>query len=174
MGIYPVKAGWFRAPEGGERLWIGLALSWCVILSLAMPYWHFKGKQNSTGESYRVTPLAFAKRVGTFVTSNQVGEQQGVPVVEASPGGDAYLQAQMWRWYPILKFKKGQTYRLHVSSMDIQHGFSLLPMNMNFQVLPGYDHVLTVTPTEAGEYSIVCNEFCGIAHHTMTGKIVVE
>ena len=55
MSIHAPEAGWLRAPGGGERLWIGLALAWCVILSLAMPYWHFKGKQNSTGEAYRVT-----------------------------------------------------------------------------------------------------------------------
>ena len=34
-------------------------------------------------------------------------------------------------------------------------------------------HVITVTPTMSGEYTIVCNEFCGIGHHQMTGKIVV-
>lgn len=168
------EAGWFRAPSGGERVWIGLALAWCVVLSIAMPYWHFKGKQNSTGESYRVTPMAFMERATKFMESNKVGELQGTPIVQPAPGGDAYLIAQMWRWYPILKLKEGQTYRLHLSSMDLQHGFSLLPMNMNFQVLPGYDHVLTITPTAKGEYSVVCNEFCGIGHHLMTGRIIVE
>lgn len=174
MSIQVPEAGWFKPPSGGERVWIGLALAWCVVLSLAMPYWHFKGKQNSTGEAYAVTPEAFRKRVDQFVISNKVGELQGVPIVEPAPGGDAYLLAQMWRWYPIIKLKVGQTYRLHVSSVDLQHGFSLLPMNMNFQVLPGYDHVLTVTPTATGEFSVVCNEFCGVAHHLMTGLILVE
>ena len=96
------------------------------------------------------------------------------PIVQPPPGSDAYLLAQMWRWSPILKLKAGQTYRLHISSPDLQHGFSLLPMNMNFQVLPTYDHVLTLTPTSAGEFSIVCNEFCGAGHHAMSGKIFVE
>ena len=61
-----------------------------------------------------------------------------------------------------------------MSSVDFQHGFSLQPMNMNFQVIPGYDHVLTLTPTAPGIYPIVCNEFCGVGHHTMVGKIIVE
>ncbi|MBI2390255.1 MAG: cytochrome C oxidase subunit II [Deltaproteobacteria bacterium] len=174
MSIHVPEETWFKPPSGAERTWIGLALAWCLVLSIMMPYWHFKGKQNSTGDSYSVTPTAFGARVEQFVKTNKVGETNGIPIVEPSPGGDAYLQAQMWRWYPVLKLKEGQTYRLHVSSMDLQHGFSLLPMNMNFQVLPGYDHVLTITPTIKGEYSIVCNEFCGIGHHLMTGKIVVE
>lgn len=174
MSIYAPSQDWFKPPSGAERAWIGLALLWCVVLTLAMPYWHFKGKQNSTGESYTVEPMVFMDRVDRFVKTNRVGEEQGVPIVETAPGGDAYLQAQMWRWSPILKFRKGQTYRLHVSSLDLQHGFSLQPVNMNFQVLPGYDHVLTITPTEAGEYHIICNEFCGIGHHMMTGKIIVD
>jgi cytochrome c oxidase subunit 2 len=41
-------------------------------------------------------------------------------------------------------------------------------------VHPGYEHVFTLTPTETGEFGIVCNEFCGIGHHQMTGKIIVR
>jgi cytochrome c oxidase subunit 2 len=174
MSIHQPPDDWFQPPHGGERVWIGLALTWCLVMFLMMPYWHFRGKQNSTGEAYRTTPAEFAARVERFAQANKVGDVNGVAIAQPAPGGDAYLLAQMWRWYPVLKLKKDQTYRLHVSSADIQHGFSLQPMNMNFQILPGYDHVLTVTPTEAGEYLVLCNEFCGIGHHLMTGKILVE
>lgn len=174
MSIHTPPADWFKAPTGAERAWIGLALTWCVVMFLMMPYWHFRGKQNSTGESYAVTPAKFGERVERFVKTNKVDTLNGMPVVEPAPGGDAYLLGRMWQWYPVLKLKEGQTYRLHVSSMDLSHGFSLQPMNMNFQILPGYDHVLTITPTRKGEYTIVCNEFCGIGHHLMTGRILVE
>src|SRR5690606_4574553 len=93
MSIYSVEGNWFKAPVGGERTWIGLALAWCVVLSLMMPYWHFKGKQNSTGETYTVEPPAFMERVERFVQAGKVGEDNGVPIVEAPPGGDAYLLA---------------------------------------------------------------------------------
>ena len=53
------------------------------------------------------------------------------------------------------------------------HGFSLQPVNINVQVHPGYEMVVTVTPDKAGEYGIVCNEYCGIGHHMMVGKIYV-
>ena len=59
-------------------------------------------------------------------------------------------------------------------SMDYNHGFSLQPANINIQVVPGYEHVVTVTPNQAGTYSIVCNEYCGIGHHTMVGRIYVK
>jgi len=173
MSIQSPAAGWLKAPTGNERLWIGLALVWCLVMSAMMPYWHFRGKQNSTGESYSVRPADFLQRVERFVQTNKVGEEKGVPIVEGTPGGDIYLLAQMWRFYPIIKMKKGQTYRLHLSSPDLEHGFSLQPINMNFQVLPGYDHVLTITPTMSGDFPVICNEFCGIGHHQMTGKLIV-
>lgn len=174
MSIYAPPKDWFKAPTGFERTWIGLALIWCMILFLAMPYWHFKGKQNSTGEAYKVTAAAFMERTERFIASNKVGEENGIAIVEPSPGSDAYVVAQMWRFYPILKLKKDQTYRVHVSSPDLNHGFSIQPINLNFQIVPGYDHVITITPTSSGTFFLVCNEFCGIGHHAMTGKIIVE
>jgi len=174
MSIHSVEGNWFKAPTGGERIWLGLALIWCLIMTAMMPYWHIKGKQNSTGEAYAVTPVDFVERVTRFTEAHKVGEESGVPIVEPAPGGDAYMVARMWSFSPILKLKKGQTYRLHISSVDLQHGFSLLPLNMNFQVMPGYDHVLTITPTSTGKFDVICNEFCGIGHHMMTGRIIVE
>ena len=29
---------------------------------------------------------------------------------------------------------------------------------------------MTVTPNQSGTYSVVCNEYCGIGHHTMVGR----
>lgn len=174
MSISTQTGNWVEAPSGHERLWIGLALSWCLVMFAMMIYWHFYGQQNATGESYAVDPDAFVERKEEFVANHKVGERETESVVAPPPGGDAYLVGRKWEWTPILKLRKGETYRLHVSSADLQHGFSVLPMNMNFQVLPGYDHVLTITPTERGEFSIICNEFCGIGHHAMTGTIIVE
>jgi cytochrome c oxidase subunit 2 len=58
--------------------------------------------------------------------------------------------------------------------MDWQHGFSLQPVNINLQVVPGYEMVITITPDQADEYAVICNEYCGIGHHTMLGKIYVR
>jgi len=174
MSIFAPPDDWFKAPHGHEKMWVGLAIGWCIVMSIAMPFFHFRGKQNSTGESYRVKTTDFMARVQKFVKTNQVDTRKGLPVVEAAPGSDIYLQGQMWLWYPVLKLKKDQTYRLHISSIDLNHGLSIQPLNMNFHILPGYDHVLTIKPTSSGEFPIICNEFCGIGHHMMSGLIIVE
>ena len=51
------------------------------------------------------------------------------------------LLARLWAFWPILELEKGKTYRLHLTSMDYNHGFSLQPVNINLQVHPGYEMV---------------------------------
>ena len=95
MSIHNPPAGWLKAPAGAERLWVGLALVWCIIMSMAMPYWHFYGKQNSSGESYTVSADDFGQRVRELVEANTVGEDAGDSLVEHPPGGDGYVHARM-------------------------------------------------------------------------------
>ena len=44
---------------------------------------------------------------------------RNIPVVKVPAGGDGYLIARLWAWYPILELEKGQTYKIHLSSMDL-------------------------------------------------------
>ena len=70
--------------------------------------------------------------------------------------------------------KRDKTYRLNLTAMDYQHGFSLQPENINIQIIPGYQHVVNITPTKSGKFSIMCNEYCGIGHHKMITNIYVK
>jgi cytochrome c oxidase subunit 2 len=83
------------------------------------------------------------------------------------------MLARQFEWWPVLEFQKGKSYRLHLSSADVQHGFSLQPENINLQIHPGYEMVITIKPTRTGTFGVVCNEYCGLGHHQMTGRIIV-
>ncbi len=166
---------WKERIHGFEIAWIAIAFTWGLVMFFTMVYWHIAGEQNLSNEAYRVNPDAYAAKVEAFASQYKVRDegQTGIPVVRPPAGADAYMLARLWEWWPVLELEKGQTYRLHLSSLDWQHGFSLQPTNINIQVHPNYEMVLTVTPTETGEFSVVCNEFCGIGHHAMVGKIRV-
>jgi cytochrome c oxidase subunit 2 len=174
VSIQTLKGVWWKKVDASEKLWLGIALVWCLILFAMMPLWHLKGGQNPSFETYRTTAEQYMKKVDALVAKRKVGEEKGMPVVAPDPKEDVYMLGRLWQWSPVLKLKKGETYRLHLSSLDLVHGFSIFPLNLNFMVLPGYDYVLTVTPTTTGEFYVVCNEFCGIGHHQMVGKILVE
>jgi cytochrome c oxidase subunit 2 len=165
---------WWKEPVGRQELvWIGIALIWCLIMFFMMPYWHVYGKQNLSNEAYQTTPDQFRAKVDKMVEQFKVGEEAGIPIVRPPAGSDIYMLARLWQWYPILDLEKDKSYRLHLSSMDWQHGFSLQPVNINLQIVPGYEMVLTITPDQIGDYAVICNEYCGIGHHTMLGKIRV-
>lgn len=173
----PAQRIWWKQPvEKTEIIWIALALTWCLFMFFMMPWWHMYGKQNLSNETYQTTPARFQQKVQAMVDQYTVRKETAmqIPVVAPPAGSDVYLLARLWQWYPMLELEKGKSYKLHINSMDWNHGFSLQPININFQIVPGYELVVTVTPDRAGEYTIVCNEYCGINHHTMLGKIYVK
>jgi cytochrome c oxidase subunit II len=170
----PAERIWWREPIHREELvWIIVAFLWGLVMFFMMIYWHVVGRQNLSNETYRITPEAFAAKADAMIAKYKVRDDNGMPVVRPPAGSDVYLIARIWLWYPQLELEKGQSYRLHLSSMDYQHGFSLQPVNFNVQVHPGYEMVLTLTPSQAGEFGIICNEYCGLGHHTMVGRIYV-
>ena len=164
---------WWRPAHRQEKTWIAIAFAWCLVLFTMMPLWHFRGGQNPAGIRHRVKPADFAARVEKFVADYKIGEESGIPIVAPPPGADVYLIGRMWQWYPALQLQKGVQYTLHLSAEDVNHGFSLYPVNLNFQVVPGYDYGLRVVPNRSGDFRIICNEFCGIGHHLMVGKVTV-
>ncbi len=171
----PAERIWWKEPVAkAEIIWVTIAFLWGLVMFFMMIYWHGAGKQNLSNEAYRQDPAVFAQKAQAMAEQYKVGEEAGIPVVAPPPGSDVYLIARLWQWWPILQLKKDQDYRLHLMSMDWLHGFSLQPQNINIQVHPGYEMVLTVTPDRAGEYGVICNEYCGIGHHTMVGKIYVK
>lgn len=173
MPITSPEKYWWKPADKQEKIWITLSLVWCLILFAMMPLWHIYGKQNPSAEPLKIRPVDFMKVSNAFIEKYKVGEESGIPIVEPPTGVDVYLRGQMWNWVPILKLKKGVSYKFHISSSDLMHGFSLQPLNMNFQIVPGHDNILNFTPTEVGTFHVICNEFCGINHHTMVGKIIV-
>jgi len=103
-----------------------------------------------SNEAYKTTLRRFSKKVADMQAKYTVrkDEATGEDVVAPPPGSDVYLAAMQWQYRPILELQKGQKYRLHMSSLDVGHGFSLQPENINFQVYPGYEQVTTITPNK--------------------------
>jgi cytochrome c oxidase subunit II len=173
----PAERLWYRHPiDRVEGTWIAIALTWCLIMFAMMVGWHIWGNQNLSTETYRTTPDKFMAKTQAMVDKHTVRTEtdEKTPVVAPPPGSDVYMLARLWSFYPILELEKDKTYRLHLTAMDYNHGFSLQPANINIQMVPGFEHVVTVTPNQSGTYSVVCNEFCGIGHHKMVGRIYIK
>lgn len=172
----PSERTWWEQPVAyHEKIWLVISVITGVFLFFMMPFWHLFGHQNSSAESYRVNPQAFYQRVQDWTRT-----QQQTPQGLRPAGNEVYIVAYRFAWFPNpLVLKAGVEYRIHLSSRDVNHGFSLhrdgtTAQKVNFQVVPGYDYVLTMRFTEPGTYHLVCQEYCGLSHQIMVGKIIVE
>ena len=173
----PAERLWWKHPlDRVEGTWIVISLIWCLIMFAMMVGWHIYGEQNLSTETYKTTPELFMTKAQAVVDKYTVRTETDakIPVVAPPAGSDVYMMARLWNFWPIIELEKGKTYRLHLTSQDYNHGFSLQPANINIQIVPGYEHVVNVTPNQSGTYSVVCNEYCGINHHTMVSRIYVK
>lgn len=177
MAIFaPDRKIWWNQPLHWQEItWIAVCAVWAIVMFGTMIVWHMIGEQNLSNEAYQIDPDVFTERTEAMVEQYTVREEgdTGIPVVHPPAGSDIYMIARLWEWWPILELEKDQTYRLHLSSLDYQHGFSLQPTNINLQVHPGYEMVVELKPNKTGPFGVVCNEYCGIGHHNMVGKIFV-
>ena len=79
---------------------------------------------------------------------------------------------------PVVNVTKGTTVEFRVTTLDVNHGFSLYAPDGRLvtqtQAMPGYVNRLRVAFDEIGTYSVLCLEFCGMSHHRMRAVVEVK
>ena len=64
--------------------------------------------------------------------------------------------------------------KLNLRSKDVLHNFTVAQFRVKMDLVPGMETYLWFEPTVTGTYEVLCEELCGIAHHTMRGAVVVD
>ncbi len=89
--------------------------------------------------------------------------------------GELVLVAQAWQWTPQqVTIPAGTEVTIKAVSRDVIHGIRIPETNANVMVIPGQVSEIDVNFDEAGQYTLVCHEYCGIGHQTMFMTIDVE
>jgi len=73
-----------------------------------------------------------------------------------------------------LTLKKGQRVVLELTSRDVVMGFNLPDFNVRGDMIPGKVTRVEFTPDKAGDFTFLCDIFCGSGHEEMHGKLTVE
>ncbi len=63
---------------------------------------------------------------------------------------------------------------VHLSSMDVIHGFGLVEMRVKQDAVPGMDIPVWFIPNKTGDFEIACSQLCGLGHYRMRGFIHVK
>jgi len=64
--------------------------------------------------------------------------------------------------------------RLMIRSKDVIHSFNVPNFRVKQDAVPGMRIEIWFIPTKAGQYEIVCNQLCGLAHYRMKAFLTVE
>ena len=75
---------------------------------------------------------------------------------------------------PHVHLPLNQPVKVLLRSKDVLHNFAVAEFRMKMDLVPGLVTYLWFTPTRTGTFEILCQELCGLAHHAMRGKVVVE
>jgi cytochrome c oxidase subunit 2 len=149
-----------------ERLWM-----WAAAALIAV----FLGVIVTTAALGAVQPPSHVETVDPTTLADH--PEFGNPGVKVNPDGSVVVTvvAQMFFFQPDpIEVPAGRPVTFRLTSGDVIHGFEVVGTNANAMAVPGYVSQFTVTFDRAGEYPIACNEYCGLMHHNMVGKLIVK
>jgi len=74
----------------------------------------------------------------------------------------------------VVHIPLGEPVRFWLRSKDVLHNFTVAEFRVKMDLVPGLESYLWLEPTKLGEYEILCEELCGIAHYAMRGRVIVD
>lgn len=149
-----------------ERIWMWLA---AVVIAV------FLGAIGLAVGTQAIQPPSHVETIDP--TTLAENPEFGDPGVHPGPDGGVVVSvvAEMFFFTPDpIRVPAGRPVTFRLTSPDVIHGFEVVGTNANAMVIPGYVSQFTVTFDRPGEHLVLCNEYCGLLHHEMVGKLIVE
>ena len=149
-----------------ELAWILPSIAIPIGMLAALTVTAFGAGIHLPSEAGRITPA----RVSETAPFDAPGVRQ-----IASDRYEVVLTSQIWAFAPNeIRVPAGSTVTFIATSKDVVHGLLIPRARVNVMLLPGQIARVTTRFDRPGEYAMFCHEYCGIAHHTMAGTIIVE
>jgi cytochrome c oxidase subunit II len=88
---------------------------------------------------------------------------------------DVVVVASAWQFQPDeIRVPAGAQVRIRATSTDVIHGFEIESTHVNMMLIPGQISQMTTRFPAKEEHLLICHEYCGLGHHRMFGKVIVE
>lgn len=153
------------AAERHERVWLFISM---VLLAVLMV-----GTAGFVVADYGVVAKTYS-----FVPhpENSAETANNHELVKTGPNAyTIHVLAHLWQWEPgVIHVPQGAAITFVVTSKDVLHGFEVQGTTINLTAIPGTVGTVTYTFRNAGEHNVICNEYCGIEHQGMIGRIIVD
>ena len=84
------------------------------------------------------------------------------------------ISAKKFEFTPSeITLKKGEPVILRLTSSDRVHGFMSKPLKIDTDIPNDTTKDVAVTPDTAGDFTIICDHYCGTGHGNMKMKVTV-
>lgn len=95
--------------------------------------------------------------------------------ISAEPVKEFNITARQWEFIPsVIEVNQGDRVILHVTSVDVTHGFWLPDFNISKRLEPSSTVTVEFIADRSGSFKMICSVFCGEGHFEMKGDIVVK
>jgi cytochrome c oxidase subunit II len=150
-----------------ERRWAILSIGIVILLIGMAAYIGIHQATMPQGQVETADPTTLHLS-GEFIESN-LGSA-------VEPDGSVILRAigQQYSFTPQCILAPTDTpITIRATSADVVHGLIIEGTNFNTMLIPGYVSVLHVRFDKPADHVVPCQEFCGIGHQGMWGKVKV-
>jgi cytochrome c oxidase subunit 2 len=149
-----------------ERIWL-----WVATLMIA----GFLGAMVFAASRHAVHPPSHIETIDPLKVRTE--SEFAKPEIRHLEDGtvEVIAVAEMFQFRPAnIRVPVNTPIKFRMTSPDVLHGFQIAMTNINAMIVPGYVSEMTVSFPRKGEYLILCNEYCGLSHHLMYGRLIVE
>jgi len=139
-----------------------------------------------TEEDYAsITQSSYSKRSKFFGVIVLAGVVIAIATTRSLPYGTQAKNAKQidvigkqWYWeISDTTAKVNEPVEFNVGSGDVNHGLGIYDKDLRLltqvQAMPNYINKLSYTFDKAGEYKLMCMEYCGLVHHSMISTFTV-
>ena len=120
-------------------------------------------------------PLFLAAAAAAAVLSSPAAVARRAAAEPAPAPRVVPITAKRFAFLPAeIRLRKGEPVVLRLTTEDVRHGLFSRKLGIDAEFEPGQPRDVTVTPTEAGTFAVICDRFCGSGHGSMKITVVVE
>ena len=110
--------------------------------------------------------LAGVCEIGLVGVPAMTGVTRATKVIEVSAKKFEFTPSQ-------ITLKKGEPVILRLHSSDRVHGFMSKPLKIDTDIPNDRAEDIALTPDSAGDFTVICDHYCGTGHGGMKMKITV-
>jgi cytochrome c oxidase subunit 2 len=164
MSMDPLKA---ICEDPLERKWIWLSLAMAFLMGGLLGFYAL---------SSNIHPPSNVETIDSsrlHLTEEFAEDNLGVKHNDDGSVTVTMVAARYGFYPPRIEVPVNTPVTLRMASADVLHGVHVPFTNMTTMVVPGYISEVNTSFPRTGEFSLLCNEYCGLGHDSMWSRLVV-